>query len=33
MAIVEFKLFLYNFLFFGEGTRWKRLRVKESLWK
>jgi hypothetical protein len=35
--IIEFlfslKLSVYNIMFFGEGTRWKRWRVKQSPWK
>jgi hypothetical protein len=32
--IVEFKTLSFTtFLFFGEGTRWKRLKVKQRPWK
>jgi hypothetical protein len=32
--IVEFKTLPFTtLLFFGEGTRWKRWRVKQSPWK
>jgi hypothetical protein len=30
---VEFKTFPFATYLFGEGTRWKRWRVKQSPWK
>jgi hypothetical protein len=31
--IVEFKTFPFTTFLFGEGTRWKRWRVKQRPWK